>query len=225
MIRQLDTTVADQASAQVFFSALFRAYDLDHAKVLDAFARNGQLTVRSYHDFLSDPRTQLEVWELQPEHETALKMLTPQVQIGDSYQLIRTVRHGMYDLLVVDTPQGLHRSTDGRVHAEHWDFVEDALPTVRAGGVVVLYVNKEPYDARLVGSHGYDQYPEYDYVEWMWTRQELYGFSRGTEEAFLHRYRQLFKRAGRVITSMLMTPCHSDVPGLAPYAFRLAVCL
>jgi hypothetical protein len=225
-IRTVNASAADRVSAQVFFDTLFRVYTLEFARTLDAFARNGQLTVQSYMNYLVAPRDQLELWEITKQFEFTLKRFTPQVKIGDSYQFITEVKAPTYDLLVVDTPQGLHMDTAGGIHAEHWDFVKLALPTLRAGATLVLYVNKQPYDAKKLGFHGYDQYPEYDYDEWMKRRKALYGFSQSPyDDKFASRYVQLLADEGRDVQSMLMVPCHSDVEFLPPYAFRLGMVL
>jgi hypothetical protein len=93
---------------------------------------------------------------------------------------------------------------------------------LRQGAIVVLYVNKQPYDVKTQGLHGYDTYPEYDYGEWMYQRQMLYGFMRSPhEERFIDAYRRLFMQEGRKVHSMLLTPCHSDVPGMGQYSFRV----
>ena len=224
MIRRVDTTAADQESARVFFDTLFAVYNLTGASILDAFARNGQLTVSNYVNKLALPKEQLHLWELMPEHEEALRQYTPHVRIGDSYQLIQRAPANMYDLIVVDTPQGLHEDKSGKLHAEHWDFVEKSLISLKRSGLLVLYVNKMPYDAREKGSHGYDEYREYNYDVWMEMRRDLYGFERShADESFVAAYRRLLKGVGRDVQSMVVTPCHSDVEGLMPYAFRLGL--
>lgn len=224
-IRQLNVSDADKLSALVFFKALFSIYELRSARVLDAFARNGQLTVNSYRPYLADPDSQLECWELSGEHKEALEKLTVQVKIGCSYDLsIQAVKDKKkYELVVVDTPQGMHKTAQDFLCCEHFDFLSHALNLLADKGVVVLYVNKHPYDRSTVGSHGYDEYVEYNYKQWMTRRWQFYGFERANEADFIDAYTDLLIAWGWQVKSLISIPCFSDVPGIKPYAFRLGL--
>lgn len=215
-VRQTDVSQADKASAQVFFDALFGFFDIGQGRVLDAFARNGQLTVSSYAKRVPH----LTCWELGPEHEEALRKFTSDVVIGDSYKTLMAEGR-TFDLVVIDTPQGIHADSRGTKHVEHWDFLEYSLQNLVPGGVVVLYVNKSPYNRDELGTFGYDEYKEYDYKSWMKAREEYYGSSVITEEQAIQTYREVLADMDRKMGRVLMVPCFSDVPGLEPYAFRL----
>jgi tRNA G37 N-methylase Trm5 len=223
-VREANVTGADKRSARLFFDALMGFYDTDKWAVLDAFARNGQLTLPMYIKAVRDGY--VEAWELGPEHEKALKMLGPnQVRIGDSYSLAVECER-MFDMVVIDTPQGAHKDSHGYVHYEHFDFLELTLrKLLKDRGVVVLYVNKSPYDKAEVGSHGYDEYAEYDFGKWMDARLHYYQSSRKTltEERVVDTYRGRAHAAGYQVKNILIVPCFSDVPGKEPYAFRLAL--
>lgn len=221
-VRQTDVSDADKQSAKVFFDAMFSFWDLSKAKTLDAFARNGQLTVENCVGRVGS----LECWELGPEHEEALRKHTDNVKIGCSYTRMGLMSSaGDYDLIVVDTPQGLHRSDLGDVCCEHFDFLKLAARHLSVGGIIVLYCNKAPYNKEESGSQGYDEYAEYSFPDWMERRMEYYDSPTGmvSEDKMIKTYRDVLRREGRAVRRILMVPCFSDVPGKEPYAFRLAL--
>lgn len=223
-VRITDTTEADRLSAQVFFQAVTSYYDLTIGVALDAFARNGQLTVANYYDKVGV----IDAWELGAEHAKALEQFNCRnIKIGCSYVTAKVSGSKAYDLVVVDTPQGLHKDACGSTCAEHFDFLpllEGLLKPERA--LTVLYCNKKPYDRDAVGNHGYDDYAEYSFEDWMRRREQFYGTSTPqdvTEAEMLQAYEHAFAKIGRKIVSTVMVPCFSDVPGKEPYAFRLAI--
>lgn len=222
-IRQVATSTADQASAREFFNQLIALFDLSNARALDMFARTGELTVESYKHAVGE----LHCWELAPEHEqTLIERHNPKsVIIGDSYlTALQAIDMGeKYDLVVVDSPQGAHSDSAGYVHYEHFDIVRSLLKDmVGDEALIVLYVNKKPYNKDELGSHGYDQYSEYDFAAWMAAREKFYGDKHITEEQAISAYRSALS-SWATVEQVLVTPCHSDVPGYAPYAFRLGL--
>lgn len=219
-IREVMTTEADQKSAQTFFQAVSEIFDLSEAKALDMFARTGELTVVNYKNAVKE----LHCWELMPDHEETLRVLhnPAEIRIGCAYNSALATDHE-FDFIVIDSPQGAHSDHFGLVHFEHFDIVKDFLrPMVADECIVVLYVNKSPYDKNVVGSHGYDQYSEYNYNAWMVARQDFYGSAVVTEEEAIAAYR---KAVGgwATIEQVLTVPCFSDVPDMPPYAFRIAL--
>jgi hypothetical protein len=226
-IRQVNVSDSDKMSARAFFDALGRFWDLKSRRALDAFARNGQLTVQMYTRLALG--TYIEAWELGEEHREALVNLgVSTVHIGDSYARAEAFQD-KFDMVVIDTPQGAHHDSTGAVHFEHFDFFRLTLQNLlKDQGLVVLYVNKHPYDKNEVGSHGYDEYDEYDFGAWMQTRAKFYDCDVGyagtlAEEYMIKAYRRVASEQGWSLGSMLTVPCFSDVPGRAPYAFRLAL--
>lgn len=224
-IRQVDTTDADQKSAVAMFELLNAMYDLKDRVALDAFARNGQLTVRNYADYVAF----VDCWELSPEHFAGLQSIANvgEIRIGCSYHTAafeNLVSGGSYDMIVVDTPQGLHKAKDGSLKVEHFNFLKECVPTlINDDGLIVLYVNKRPYNAAVNGNHGYDQYEEYDFNKWMAARHDFYGSIQITEEDALAAYRFHLGEVGLEVQQALMVPCFSDVPDYPDYAFRLAL--
>jgi hypothetical protein len=227
-VKTVNATQADVSSAAVLFDALHRLRELfwgdQPINALDAFARNGQLTVSQYVGWKD---TKVTAWELGAEHEQALKDLgCADVQIGCSYQ---SLANCMYtepiNLLVIDTPQGLHADYRGVPMVEHFQFIKASMNVLAERSVVVLYVNTDPYDATQVGEHGYDTYKEYDYKTWMDARTQFYGDARPSTDEALAAYRRMFNNHGFKIDLPLVVPCLSDVPGKAPYAFRVAFTL
>lgn len=220
-IREVNCTDADKRSAGVFFTALKAFYDLSTVTALDMFARNGQLTVANYAGAVEA----LDVWELMSEHAHDLASFAPrEVLIGCSYGHLESCQ-STYGLIVIDTPQGIHTDAEGVERFEHFDVLGQIDKLVADKALIVLYVNKRPYDKDEVGDHGYDQYASYDFPRWMERRKEFYGVNPqdvGEEDA-IRAYRRVLMGQGLKLTNVLSVPCYSDVPGFDPYAYR--VCL
>ena len=234
-IKTVDVTEADYESAALLFNSLEALHDIYwpdqyKVKVLDAFARNGQLTIKNYQHWNG---VEIHAWELSKEHEAALQSIASvkTVAIGCSYaradKVIATrIVNGdnpEYNMIVIDTPQGLHKSADGVVHVEHFDFLKKAwsfLPD--KGGVIVLYVNTKPYNKDVQGEHGYDQYEEYNFESWMNKREGIYGKFFPKISEVIAAYENDAASFGWRLVNPLLIPCFSDVPSLPPYAFRLA---
>jgi hypothetical protein len=222
-VRETHVSDSDKWSAKVFFDALLAFWDLKKGAVLDAFARNGQLTLNNYAGRVGDTTA----WELGEEHRTALERFDLyDLQIGDSYALAKQCED-RFDMIVVDTPQGAHKDSEGKVHFEHFDFLHCVLGwLLKDRGVVVLYVNKVPYDKNREGSHGYDEYAEYDFPAWMRARSDFYGTGcecRVTEDQALAGYRRVIEHEGWELKNTLLVPCFSDVPNREPYSFRVGL--
>jgi len=221
-IKTTHTNFADQLSAKVFFKALAELYAMKDWTVLDAFARNGELTVANYLPHVQ--KENLECWELGDEHTDALNALTDRVVIGCSYETATQYPPGQqFDMVVVDTPQGVHHDYQMREMTEHFDFLPLAAGLLKDEAVLVLYVNKHPYDKDEVGSHGYDEYREYNYGKWMDARAAFYGTETVTEGQALTTYTKMLEAYGFEVLQTLMVPCFSDVAEKDPYAFRIAL--
>jgi hypothetical protein len=220
-VRTVNVSDADGKSAQLFFDALTGFYDLSEARALDMFARNGQLTVSKYAGKVRD----VDAWELGPEHEQALLALGPNVavKIGCSY-LTASWKDARYDLIVIDSPQGAHKDYMGVVHFEHFDAIQLVRRLAKDRCLVVLYVNREPYDKNVEGDFGYDQYDEYDFRAWMEARRTFYSHSpyKLTDAVAIHAYAREFGFMGFDVVNTLVVPCYSDVPRRESYSFRVA---
>jgi hypothetical protein len=216
---------ADKISVEAFYSVLFKTYDLADAQVLEAFARDGAITVSSYVQYLNHPKTQLECWELNPAHERRLREYTYKVRIGDSYELLldAIIKGRTWDVIIIDIPQGLHSSSDKEIHAEHFDFLPLALRALNDEGVVVFNLNRQPYNRDEKGSHGYDEYAEYNYQTWMRKREEFYGCVSHREEVLLGVYRQIAYEAGYVVKSFTVVPALPNVDGMEIYTSTVAM--
>jgi len=220
-INTLEVTDADKKSAEVFFGALLGFYDFSQGEALDMFARDGALTVSQYAYKVKH----LDVWELSEVHEKALEGFRPRdIKIGCSYKTMEACQ-SKYDLVVVDTPQGLHHDWQHGVRIEHFDVLPHLGKILKDRAVIVLYVNKSPYNKDEVGSQGYDEYDEYDYKKWMQARQGFYDYDplNLTEEAAMRAYRKVLAMQGLMVRKQLVIPCYSDVEGKEPYAFRIAL--
>ncbi len=220
-VRSVDVSASDIASSSVFFDALTKMWDLTKGEVLDAFARDGTITVNQYRHKVGA----VDCWELMNQHASTLAHLEPRdIKFACSYFLASQTKR-KYDMVVVDTPQGLHDDHKGEVHVEHFDFLRLVPKLLKDVGIIVLYVNKSPYDKAKAGSHGYDEYDSYDYSKWLAARSIFYQCDplRLTEEAAVKAYREHLGTAGFMVKKTLLVPCFSDVVGLEPYAFRLAI--
>jgi hypothetical protein len=217
--------LADKVSIEAFYEVLFRTYDLEEARVLEAFARDGSVTVAAYVESLQDPWKQLECWELNPEHEHSLHRFTDKVRIGDSYQFAQQAieNEQTYDLIIIDIPQGLHSSSDKAVHAEHFDFLRLALRMLNDEGFIVFNLNRRPYNRDEKGSHGYDEYAEYNYQSWMQKRQDFYGCVTDREEILLSVYRQRAYEAGYVVKEFVVVPALPNVEDMEIYTSTVAM--
>ena len=220
-VRQVDVTDADARSAKLFFDALTGFYDLSQSRALDMFARNGQLTIRNYVDKLKT----VDAWELNGAHREALHALgTETVTIGCSYLgAIQAAKR--YDLIVIDSPQGAHNDYSGEARFEHFHALQSLNRLARPRCIVVLYVNKQPYDKAKEGDHGYDQYAEYDFDAWMKARQSFYSHSpyNISDAVALHAYEREMNFMGFDVVNTVMLPCYSDVPRRENYAMRIGL--
>lgn len=210
---------ADFRAANLFYNMVTNFYDLRQTVALDAFARDGSLTVCNYYKEVMA----LDVWEYQDLSEQ-LKQYGPRnIVIGDSFRTV--VDHTeKYGFIVVDTPQGLYEG-GGMVTAEHFDFLPLMADIMEDRCIVVVYVNSQPYNKDEIGSYGREEYEQYDFDKWALEREGFYGITKGQEvtpEIATHTYRNVFKQMGYEIESMILGPCYSFAPGL-PRSFRLAL--
>lgn len=219
---EIDT--ADHKGADVFFAALTSFWDLSGRKALDMFARDGVLTVKRY----SDKVKELHLWELNGEHESALKAFNPKdVKIGCSYaSMDAAIGAGdKWGFIVVDTPQGTYPAMGGVV-AEHFSLMGRLPQIMEDDCVVAFYVNKKPYSREVVENYGRDEYAEsYSYSKWMSLREAFYGLSKGeqlTEGQAVKAYSDVFEAAGFKVKHVLVTPCYDFADGLPP-SFRCAM--
>ena len=218
-VRQVEVTDSDRISAQIFFQALCQFYDLSEAQALDMFARTGDLTVSNYKPWVKE----IDCWELNPEHESALRALdVNDIKIGCSYKTMEECEK-QYDLIVIDTPQGIHSDWQGVPQVEHFGVLNKVAKLMKDRCLIVLYVNMYPYNKEEVGSVGYDEYDEYNFENWMEVRKDFYEeFSPITEATALAAYELFFEAHDYVVKSVMLIPCLSDTGG-EPYAFRVAL--
>jgi hypothetical protein len=207
----------------LFFDALTRFYDLSEVVALEMFARNGQMTLARYASKVRE----VEAWELNPEHEAALRAIGPnvEVKIGCAY-LAASWKDRRFDLVVLDAPQGAHKDWSGGVRFEHFHAIDHLSKLVRPRSIVVVPVNKAPYDRAVEGEeHGYDRYDEYDFKAWMRERQSFYSHSpyKISEAVALHAYDRVLSFQRLEVVNVLMSPVYSDVPRKENYMFWLAL--
>lgn len=221
LILQPSPDSADQESVARFYATLFSIYKIEGA-TLDMFARDGALTVHNYQRYING---KLDLWELDPQHAVALHHFLPrEVRIGCAYSALKATQ-SKYELVVIDSPQGIHHDVYGKEHVEHFTAMEQVGRILEDHALIVLYVNQRPYDRAEAGDHGMDTYAEYDFPHWMLAREQFYRddpTNVAVEEA-IWAYRKVLKRQGFQIKGVVMTPYLSDVPGRDSYAFHLGL--
>ncbi|MDH5184869.1 MAG: hypothetical protein OEX12_13385 [Gammaproteobacteria bacterium] len=226
-IRELPKSLADTRSAELLFNAIADFYDMSQATVLDMFARDGAITIRSYQDKVRN----VHAWELDGKHERILSNINnvSEVVVGCSYthlQRSKGTLQGHYDMVVLDTPLGLHRDEEGNTRCEHFDALRGVIDSgiLKDKSLIVMYCNRNPYNRDEIGSHGYDEYEDYNFDEWMALRATFYKVSGPlTEEQMISAYRSVALQYGYQLSGVIATPCHSDIQGSPPYAFRLCL--
>jgi hypothetical protein len=77
-----------------------RNVDLSGMRALEVFGYTGERLTRHYAPFVKS----LEIWELDPVHESTLRRNFPraEVQIVDSYEQVRRAERRTYDFVVID---------------------------------------------------------------------------------------------------------------------------
>lgn len=214
---------ADRKGASLFFQAIKTFWsDWKDVEALDMFARNGELTVRHYVDFTD----KLDVWDWNPSNiEPLQRFPVRRINVGCSFTALKTCPR-QYDMVVCDSPQGMFHAEDGHDRVEHFEIVPQLHSILKDRSLVVLYVNKEPYDRGQVGHFGHDYAERYHFGSWMLARERFYGIKDGrylTEQEALATYQAQFARHGLKIVNMMITPCiTAGLPGMPP-AFRLAL--
>lgn len=217
----MELQMRDKVWTSHFFHILKEFYDFSQVAALDMFARDGALTVANYAYNVKH----LDVWELSDAHTKALEAFRPRdIRIGCSYKFMAECKN-KYGLIVIDNPQGVHHDGDHQRRFEHFSVLPNMGHILADQAVVVLYVNKRPYDKTEIGNMGMDDYAEYDFKKWINARQDFYDYDPQnlSEEAAMLAYRRVFHQLGFKIKTQVAIPCYSDVSGREPYAFRLAI--
>jgi hypothetical protein len=77
-----------------------RNVDLSGMRALEVFGYTGERLTRHYAPFVKS----LEIWELDPVHESTLRRNFPraEVQVVDSYEQVRRAERRTYDFVVID---------------------------------------------------------------------------------------------------------------------------
>lgn len=220
MLKRIVASEAVSKSSSVFFKSLSQLYALVGMKVLSPFSGEGKDTISSYLPLVDTEK--LECWTLNDEQTKAIAgMGIENVQQGCAYML---VKHAMldgkkYDLIDLDTPQGVHKDWHGAQMVEHFTFFRECLSLIDEKGLLVVCVNKNPYDAaKLEGK----KLP-FSYMHWLAGRRSFYGTETVTEEQAIAAYRHVLEEYGFELVHVVLHPIASDVIVLPPYKFRMAL--
>lgn len=118
---------------QVFREIERRGYDVRRAKALEVFAGTGFRHTIDFRDAVGA----LEVWEVNPAYEQALRKNLPgaTIKITDSFEEIRRTSE-RFDIVVVDNTI----TTFGKGYVEHFDLFPDIFRIAADRCVLVLNV-------------------------------------------------------------------------------------
>src|SRR5271157_5135512 len=136
-MRRVPSDTATKKTSQVFFKLLDSLYDLWQMRVLSPFSGDGSLTVEEYLKFVDLAR--LECWTYtKAQRESVRAMGVAQVGQGDAYDLLKRakLKGCKYDLIDLDTPQGIHLDLNSRPCVEHFRFFTDCLPLLGNHGII-----------------------------------------------------------------------------------------
>lgn len=217
---ELARDASDIISNVRFFNAVDSVYGFGQ-KALEMFARDGNLTLACYYDKVP----WLEVWELNPEFEPALRKFKPAVvKFGCAFELM-SKGTDKYDTLVIDSPQGIYPDYTGAACVEHFDVISGLTRIMADKCVVIFYINHEPYNGDEIGHSGQDSYSSFNYHSWMEYRSHFYLTDSPEKvelETALAAYRREFGRRNWGLESVIAMPCIHGSPGL-PKASRVAL--
>lgn len=193
-----------------------KTYPAYQTTALDMFARDGALAIQH------TPWLTWDAWELEPQFEAALKSHGVQSPvIGDTYVTVKSWAK-TYDQIWPDAPQGRFHDSQGNLHSEHFDLLPDMVRLLNRRGLIVPYVNKQPYDKNVEGDYGVDSYPEYSFADWMEVRKAFFGKAWVTDGEAICAYERAIERAGAKVLSALVVPAITGYPGMPP-SFRLVL--
>ena len=114
---------------------------LEKAEAIELFSREGDWQTVVYAPYVKS----LEAWEINLDFYEGLRKNLPnaKIKITDTWKEIKDVTR-KYDLIVADTPQATYGENDE--HCEHFGLLPDVFRIANDGCVIILNVNKEPYN-------------------------------------------------------------------------------
>lgn len=169
-------------------------YSLEEKTALDFFARDGSWQTTYYADRVK----KLHAWEIDASFEESLRQNLPptsEVVIGDSFKLAAAHEANVFDIVILDNPQGCYG--DSGEHCEHFEALPAALRLLRnSGGLITFNIKTKPFN--------YEKN-----LEWQNARNSFYGeddCSSLTLEFLSNFYRKLFSSWGYNVNFALLEP-------------------
>lgn len=166
-----------------------RGVSLRGRRTLEVFGYDGNLHTKDYAPNVGS----LEIWELDPRHEAALRKSFPQatVKIVDSYAEIKRTDH-RFDLIVVDNFEHVYGP-----YCEHFDLFPDVFRV--SGDDAVLIVNVIPRLDESVRIKWPYLFEDHDMAAHLARRRAFYGTATPTNIApreMLEVYTRLARSSG-----------------------------
>tara|TARA_R110000824_G_scaffold4503_2_gene21762 strand:+ start:6375 stop:7001 length:627 start_codon:yes stop_codon:yes gene_type:complete len=169
-------------------------YSFEGKTALDFFARDGTWQTAYYADRVKE----LHAWEIDASFEDSLRLNLPsnsKIKIGDSFELASVHEANVFDIVILDNPQGCYGATGE--HCEHFEAIPAALRLLRnSGGLITFNVKTKPFN--------YEKN-----LEWQNARNSFYGeddCSSLTLEFLSDFYRKLFSSWGYDVNFALLEP-------------------
>ncbi len=185
-----------------------RGVAVEQCDALECFAFTGAMHTLDYARVVRN----LEVWEINPAHESLLRKHFPgaQVRITDTYdELARST--GRFDMIVVDN------SPAHGPHIEHFDLFPGVFRLMKDSCVMVLDVIPS------MNGRVRRQYPEMFREEVLRTRAEFYGVADPrmlSEDALLAPYAACARRQGYELRWHFLRKRNSILTYLVLYVVR-----
>lgn len=221
MMTRVPPSIATKQTSRTFFDALSSLYDLSSLHILSPFTGFADLTLVELLPHVDADK--LECWIYTDEQMLDLPKMVTHFHKGDAYDLLKEAKkfRQVFQMIDIDTPQGLHKDAQDNWVPEHFRFLRECLPLLDNQALVILYVNLSPYDKTQVeDGRGY---PDFQYEHWMYERRKFYGSTHITHETALSAYRSLLNLERFDIQNVLMMPCLQDVENRSSYAVRMAL--
>lgn len=175
-----------EAMAKVVRKLLDRGINLNEYSALEFFAREGDWQTLAYFPHVK----KLHAWEIDPQFEPLLKknLSGAEVEIGNSFELAKQdAFKGMFNLIVLDNPQGIFGDGNYCEHFEALRIVKGLFS--KKDNILLFNVNSRPFS--------YESQPE-----WRKRREEFYGTTSTNHlspDFIISFYDNLLKRQGAII--------------------------
>ncbi|WGM40048.1 hypothetical protein [Caulobacter sp. NIBR1757] len=191
-----------------------RCADLERPlRGLEMFARDGSW----FTGHIARMVDEMECWEINAKYIPDLERNIPTAKVRQVDSIAHEPEPGdTFGLICLDNPQGIYGD-----YCEHFEALPRALRILAKTGVLVFYVNLNPYRAKPSAPN--DDYGMVEHDAWFERRAAFYGRDAEslTPEFAEQFYGQMFQRLGLTMKSFDGVLFRSTVPGHPDYMFRV----